>query len=42
MNFFCTEEEFDSYCKDMELDMSTVIKADIKLAVDEAKDTFLV
>lgn len=42
MNFFCNEEEFAAYVGDMELDMSTVIKADIKLAVEEAKDTFLV
>lgn len=42
MNFFCTEEEFDLYAKDMNLDMTTVIKADIHLAVKEAKETFLV
>lgn len=42
MNFFCTENEFDEYAHDMGLDMEKVIKADIGLAVKEAKETFLV
>ena len=41
MNFFCTENEFDQYARDMGLDMEKVIKADIGLAVKEAKETFL-
>ena len=42
MNGFCTEDEFDQYARDMGLDMERVIKADISLAVKEAKETFLV
>ncbi|MDY4765028.1 hypothetical protein [Enterocloster clostridioformis] len=42
MNFFCTENEFDQYARDMGLDMERVIKADISLAVKEARETFLV
>ena len=42
MNFFCTENEFDQYARDMGLDMEKVIKADIGLAVKDAKETFLV
>lgn len=42
MNFFCTEEEFEIYVKDMNLDRATVVKADIHLTVKEAKDTFFV
>lgn len=42
MNFFCTEEEFSAYAEAQELDMSIVIKADIDVAVSEAKKTFLV
>ena len=42
MNFFCTENEFDQYARDMGLDMEMVIKAGISLAVKEARETFLV
>ncbi|QQR00926.1 hypothetical protein I5Q83_00210 [Enterocloster clostridioformis] len=42
MNFFCTENEFGQYARDMGLDMEMVIKADISLAVKEARETFLV
>ena len=40
MNFFCSSAEFDQYVTDMELDPNTVIKADIKRALKEAKATF--
>jgi len=42
MIFFCTKNEFDQYAESMALDMKTVIKADLKRAVEEAKATFLV
>lgn len=42
MNFFCTKKELDQYAEGMELDMKTVIKADLTMAVEEAKATFLV
>lgn len=42
MNFFCKENEFDEYVEQMQLDRPTVIKADWKQAVQEAKSTFLV
>ena len=42
MNFYCTEKEFDQNARDMGLDMERVIKADIRLAVKEARETFLV
>ena len=41
MNFFCSGAEFDQYVTEMELDPDTVIKAEIKRAVEEAKATFL-
>ena len=40
MNFFCSSAEFDQYVTEMELDPDNLIKADIHIAVREAKDTF--
>lgn len=40
MQFFCTENEFYAYVAKMGLNMSSVIKADIHRAVDEAEATF--
>ena len=42
MNFFCKENEFEAYVDQMQLDRSTIIKADWKQAVGEAKSTFRV
>ncbi|EOS79295.1 hypothetical protein C817_02855 [Dorea sp. 5-2] len=40
MNFFCSGAEFDQYVTQMELDPDGIIKADIEVAVREAKATF--
>lgn len=40
MNFFCSGAEFDQYVTQMELDPDGLIKADIEIAVREAKATF--
>ena len=40
MNFFCSGAEFDQYVTQMELDPICIIKADIEVAVREAKATF--
>lgn len=40
MNFFCSLAEFDQYVTEMELDPKGIIKADMALAMEEAKGTF--
>ena len=40
MNFLCSGAEFDQYVTQMELDPDGIIKADIEVAVREAKATF--
>lgn len=40
MQFFCTENELNHYAAKMGLDMTTVVKADIHLALKEAYATF--
>lgn len=40
INFFCSLAEFDQYVTEMELDSKGIIKADMALAMEEAKGTF--
>ena len=40
MNFFSSSAEFDQYVTQTELDPKGLIKADINVAVREAKATF--
>ena len=40
MNFFSSSAEFDQYVTQMELGLESLIKADINVAVNEAKATF--
>ena len=40
MNFFCKKNEMEQYIADMELDLSTVIQADMDIALKEAIATF--
>jgi len=40
MNFFCKKNEMEQYIAAMELDLSTVIQADMDIALKEAIATF--
>lgn len=42
MNFFCSLAELNQYVMDMELDSEGIIRADMPMAMEEAKGTFAV